>query len=228
MRHLFPASLLAPLRVRHRLRKAVWSPFHHGYRRAVLRHPSGGSLSPTNDLVVAADIWAAVQQRCEGRTVSATHNCAKTRQPPLPCLIPRAWPRSHRHGPLAIGRQPRGPRVHLRCASRHRTLLLLLMSLNRIKRPGLNQQNKRISQCERQAMSVRPQRRLSSWDRGSLGPLSRLCSSSHQVMGSGPWCWPAPPVGPKTRGLGAHSAGVQSTLCPSLETKTKGDTCLCG
>lgn len=129
---------------------------HHGYRRAVLRHPSGGSLSPTNDLVVAADIWAAVQQRCEGRTVSATHNCAKTRQPPLPCLIPRAWPRSHRRGPLAIGRQPRGPRVHLRCASRHRTLLLLLMSLNRIKRPGLNQQNKRSSQCERQAMSRAP------------------------------------------------------------------------
>lgn len=129
---------------------------HHGYRRAVLRHPSGGSLSPTTDLVVAADIWAAVQQRCEGRTVSATHNCAKTRQPPLPCLIPRAWPRSHRHGPLAIGRQPRGPRVHLRCASRHRTLLLLLMSLNRIKRPGLNQQNKRISRCERQAMSRAP------------------------------------------------------------------------
>lgn len=129
---------------------------HHGYRRAVLRQPSGGSLSPTNDLVVATDIWAAVQQRCEGRTVSATHNCAKTRQPPLPCLIPRAWPRSHRRGPLAIGRQPRGPRVHLRCASRHRTLLLLLMSLNRIKRPGLNQQNKLISQCERQAMSRAP------------------------------------------------------------------------
>lgn len=49
-------------------------------------------------------------QLCEDTTAS------------FPCLIPRAWPRSHRRGPLAIGRQPRGPRVHLRCASRHRTL----------------------------------------------------------------------------------------------------------
>lgn len=83
-------------------------------------------------------------QLCEDTTAS------------FPCLIPRAWPWSHRRGPLAIGRQPRGPRVHLRCASRHRTLLLLLMSLNRIKRPGVNQQNKLISQCERQAMSRAP------------------------------------------------------------------------
>lgn len=150
MRHLFPASLLAPLRVRHRLRKAIMvigELFSDTPQGVPVPHQRFGrgrrhlGCSPTK---MRGQDSECDSQLCEDTTAS------------FPCLIPRAWPRSHRRGPLAIGRQPRGPRVHLRCASRHRTLLLLLMSLNRIKRPGLNQQNKRISRCERQATSRVP------------------------------------------------------------------------